>query len=214
MIQGIENCRKLAREVWASFGLPWWMQELGARETTLQAPPTPPCLCRQRFMLLAESIYACRDIREIPREKVVAYARALQHWVEENNLPAGGGPQLLAESVLELREEVKWYLSFTNEEVFWGVALPKKEEEESPETLSIADIPKAPCAPEPAPERRAPKFLGWEKVLHPSWPVVATREIPQPSKTLRPKVGPSQLSQMIPIEPPDWRLPSHLNPPH
>ena len=62
-------------------------------------------------MLLAESIYACRDIREIPQEKVVAYARALQHWAEENNLPAGDGPRLLAESVLELREEVKWYLS-------------------------------------------------------------------------------------------------------
>ena len=43
-------------------------------------------------MLLAESTYACRDIREIPWEKVVAYARALQHWAEENNLPAGSGP--------------------------------------------------------------------------------------------------------------------------
>ena len=58
---------------------------------------------------------------------------------------------MLAESVLELREEVKWYLSFTDEEVFWGVALPKKEEEESPETLSIGDIPKVPCAPEETP---------------------------------------------------------------
>ena len=57
-------------------------------------------------MLPAESYYACRDIREIPQEKVVAYARALQHWAEENNLPAGGGPCLLAESVMELREEV------------------------------------------------------------------------------------------------------------
>ena len=52
-------------------------------------------------MPLAESIYACRDIREIPREKVMAYARALWHWAEENNLPAGGGPCLLAESVME-----------------------------------------------------------------------------------------------------------------
>ena len=40
----------------------------------------------------ADLIYACRDIREIPREKVVAYARALQHWAEQNNLPAGGEP--------------------------------------------------------------------------------------------------------------------------
>ena len=118
-VPGREDCRRLAREVWASFGLPWWMQELGAREATLQAPPALPYLCRQKFMLPAEFIYACRDIREIPREKVVAYARALQHWAEQNNLPAGGGPQLLAKSVLELRKEVKWYLSFTDEEVFW-----------------------------------------------------------------------------------------------
>ena len=43
-------------------------------------------------MLPVESIYACRDIREIPREKVVVYARALQHWAEQNNPPAGGEP--------------------------------------------------------------------------------------------------------------------------
>ena len=143
------------------------MWELGAEGAILQAPNTPPCLHRQKFMLLVESIYVCRDIREIPREKVVVYARALQHWAEQNNLPAGGEPQLLAESMLELREEVKWYLSFTNEEVFWGVALPKKEEE-SLQTLFATDIPKAHHAPEPALEERAPKFLGWEKVLHPS----------------------------------------------
>ena len=127
-------------------------------------------------MLLAESIYTCRDIREIPQEKVVAYARALQHWAEEINLPAGGGPCLLAESVKELREEVKWYLSFSDEEVFQGVALPEKEEDQSPKTLST-DIPKAPCVPEITTERRSPKFLGWEKVLHPSEPVVAAGEI-------------------------------------
>ena len=46
-------------------------------------------------MPLAKSIYACRDIREIPQERVVTYARALQHWAEEINLPAGGGPCLL-----------------------------------------------------------------------------------------------------------------------
>ena len=70
--------------------------------------------------------------------------------------------------MLELREEVRWYLSFTDEEVFWGVALPKKEEEESLKTLSAADVPKVHSALEPALEKRAPKFMGWEKVLHPS----------------------------------------------
>ena len=68
-VPGIEDCRKLAREVQASFRLLQQMQELGVKEATLQAPPTPPCLCRQRFMLPAESIYACMDIREFPLEK-------------------------------------------------------------------------------------------------------------------------------------------------
>ena len=168
MVPGKDDHRKPAREVRPSFGLPWQMRELGTREATLQTPLTPPCLCRQKFILPADSIYACRDIREIPWEKVVAYAMALQHWAEQNNLPAGGELHLLAKSMLELREEVKWYLSFTDEEVFWGVALPKKEEEESPKIPSTADIPKAPCVLEPTPEERAPKLLGWEKVLHPS----------------------------------------------
>ena len=149
-VPGKDDHRKLAREVRASFGLPCWMWELGAREATLQAPPAAPCLCRQKFMPPAESIYACRDIREVPREKVVAYARALQHWAEQNNLPAGGEPCLLAKSVLELREEVKWYLSFTDEEVFWGLTLPEKEEEESPKT---------PCA-RAIPRRESPEVFG------------------------------------------------------
>ena len=167
-VPGKEDARKLAREVRASFRLPWQLQELGSREATLQAPPALPCLCRKRFMPPANLIFACRDIREIPREKVVAYARALQHWVEQNNLPAGGEPCLLVRSVLELREEVKWYLSFTDEEVFWGVALPKEEEEDSLQTPCATNLSEAHCVPESVPEGRAPKILGWEKVLHPS----------------------------------------------
>ena len=94
------------------------MRELGMKEANLQAPPTPPCLCWQKFMPPAQSIYACRVIREIPWEKAVAYARALQHWAEKIDLPAGGRPCQLAKSVKELREEVKCYLSFSDEEVF------------------------------------------------------------------------------------------------
>ena len=50
------------------------------------------------------------------------------------------------------------------------MALPKKEEEDSPQTLHTADVSRTHCAPEPALEERAPKFLGWEKVLHLSQP--------------------------------------------
>ena len=100
---GKGDTRKLAREVRVSLGLPRQLQELGSRDTTQQAPPALLCLHRKRFVPLANSIFACRDIREIPREKAVAYARALQHWAEQNNLPAGGEPHLLARSILELR---------------------------------------------------------------------------------------------------------------
>ena len=117
-VPGEDNTRKLARQVRASFELPWWLQELDAGGATLQAPPALPCLHWQRFMPLADSIFASWDIREVPREKVVAYTRALQYWAEQNDLPTGGEPRLLVKSVLELSEEVKWYLTFTDEEVF------------------------------------------------------------------------------------------------
>ena len=110
--------KRLAREMWASFQLLQQMRELGMKEASLQAPPVSPCFHWQKFMPPGQSIYTCRDIREIPQEKVVAYARALQHWVEKIDLPAGGRPCLLAESVKELREKVKCYLSFSNEEGF------------------------------------------------------------------------------------------------
>ena len=134
----------------------------------------------------ANSIFACRDIREVPREKAVAYARALQYWAEWNKLPTRGEPLLLARSVLGLREEVRWYLSYTDEEIFKRAPLLK--EEESLQTPGPTDLPKAPSMPEPVPERRAPKFVGWENVLHPSWPVVAAGDIPWPTRTPRPKV--------------------------
>ena len=87
------------------------------------------------------------------------------------------------ESVLELREEVKWYLSFTNEEVFQGVALPKKEEEESPKTLSATDIPKVHCVPESALEERAQSFWDGRKYYthcNQWWPLGTSPNQPRP----------------------------------
>ena len=118
MVLGEDNTRELARQVRVSFGLPQWLWELDAEKATLQAPPALPCLCWQTFMPLPDLIFSSWDIREVPREKVVAYARALQYWAEQNDLPTGGELHLLAKGVLELREEVKWYLTFTDEEVF------------------------------------------------------------------------------------------------
>ena len=113
-----------------------------------------------------------------------AFHRAKQPATEERAVPIGrehhgteGG--------------VKFYLSFTDEEVYRGVDLPKKEENcpMVPTTANIittTDIPGATNVPEvqpvpkPMPEKKAPKYAGWEKVLHPSQPVLAAGEIPHP----------------------------------
>ena len=57
-VPGEEDTRKLARQVWASFQLPHQLQELNEEMATLQAPPAPPCLHRQKFMPLPKLIFA------------------------------------------------------------------------------------------------------------------------------------------------------------
>ena len=83
------------------------------------------------------------------------------------------------ESIIELRREIKFYLSFMDEEVFRGVDLPKEEEggPMAPATTNVtpvADIPGAINVPEaqlilnPMLVKKTPKYAGCEKILHPS----------------------------------------------
>ena len=57
---------------------------------------------------------------------MVAYAQSLQFWVKKANLPTQGLPCLLVGSVVELREGMKCYVSFSDEDVFSGMALPEE----------------------------------------------------------------------------------------
>ena len=68
--------------------------------------------------------------KEVPREKVVAYARALQYWAEQNDLPTRGEPHLLAESILSGAKERGKMVSDLqpDEEVFQGVTIPEVED--------------------------------------------------------------------------------------
>ena len=120
------------------------------------------------------------------------YAQALQYWAEKTDPPAGGRPCLLVESVKELQEEMRCYLSFLDEEMLKGM-IPLEEtsaiptQEANPQsTTTPASTPEEEAtmeaAREPAAERRFPKYLGWEKVLHLSQPMVAARQIPHPSR--------------------------------
>ena len=67
----------------------------------------------------------------------MAYAKALQFWVEKANLPTWGQPCLLAGSVVELKEEMKNYISFTDEDTFSGVALPEESQETQPKEATL-----------------------------------------------------------------------------
>ena len=87
------------------------------------------------------------------------------------------------------------YLSFSDKEVFEVVTplegMPSSLVEEA-EPHSMTTIPtitsKEQAAKEtsqkPAKERKCPKFPRWEKVLHPSQPVVVTGQLPHPSRSL------------------------------
>ena len=63
--------------------------------------------------------------------------------------------------------------------------------------LALPTFPRPPCVPKPALEGRARKFVGWEMVLHPSQPVVATRDIPWPTRTPKSRVEGRQIPHMI-----------------
>ena len=184
-----ENMGRLAWEVRASFQPPRHMHELDPKKAPFHAPPAPLSLHQQRFMPPVISAFACWDIQEIPREKTIAYARALQCIAEENNLPKSNQPCLLAESVVELRREVGFYLSFTDEEVLQGVELPQEERSSlSVPTAPTTDAPVNINTPETPPiSEEAPKYAGWNMVIHPSQPVVATGETPQ--LTTMPRAG-------------------------
>ena len=97
-------------------------------------------------------------------------------------------------SVKELWEKMSCYLSFSDKEVFKDVTplegIPTSLTEEA-KSHSMTAIP-AIASPEqvaretsqePAKERKSPKFPRWEKVLHPSWPVVVTGQLPCPSRS-------------------------------
>ena len=56
----------------------------------------------------------------------MTYAQALQFWAEKANLPTQGQLCLLAGSVVELREEMKYYISFPDGAIFSGMALPEE----------------------------------------------------------------------------------------
>ena len=188
-----------------------------------KAPPAPPCLLRKNFQPPPDTIFACWDIREIQREKMIAYAHALQYWAEKPDLPTGGQTCWLAKSVKELQKEMKCYLYFSDREVFEGVTsmegMPSCPVEEA-EPLSMMTAPTTTSKEQavketpqkPVKEMKFPKYPRWEKMLHPSWPVVVAGQPPHPSRSLEWTyllvANCNQHTDIVPPEPPfpPWEL--------
>ena len=70
-----------------------------------------------------------------------------------------------------------------------GVDLPKEEENKpSAPTTAAADTPGTTAAVETLPTQKVtPDYTGWNTILHPSQPVIATGEVPQPTTVLQAK---------------------------
>ena len=68
---------------------------------------------------------------------MITYARGLQYWAEKHNLPESPDPCPLAGGVVELREAVREYVTFTNCDVFQdlGVVYPGATNQQPQTTL-------------------------------------------------------------------------------
>ena len=138
-IPDVDDHQELAQKVQVSFELLQQISEWHGVENYLQAPLALPCICQRDFLPQPDPKFACQDIRESQLEKVVAYAQALQFWVEKADPPTHGQPHLLAGIILELREAMECYISFPDDAIFGGVALPEETlttelEETAPES--------------------------------------------------------------------------------
>ena len=120
----------------------------------------------------------------------MVYAQALQFWVEKANLPSWDQPCLLVGSIVEFREEMKCYVSFSDEDIFSGMALLEEPsitqsmeatQDSAQPTQTNSPVKKAAMkvTKEPTKKEQPPnQFPGWKEVIHPSRPVVATGQIP------------------------------------
>ena len=137
----VGNFQELAQKIWASSELSQWMSDIHDIENYYLAPPAPKCLCQKDFLLPPDPMFPCQDIQEEQLEKTIAYAQAAQYWVEKANPPTPGQPCLLARSILKLRETMEWYISFSDDTILDGVALPEGFLEDWTQLTNSRDVP-------------------------------------------------------------------------
>ena len=109
-IPGIRDPQKLAQKIRDSFYIP----EVRMRtlwEPGYTVPPTPKSLNRNAFL---PDDLSYQDVQKKSALLIVAYAQSLQYWAEKQSPPKSQNLCPLAESVVELQEAVKEYITFTH----------------------------------------------------------------------------------------------------
>ena len=86
-------------------------------------PPAPRSLDRNAFL---PDDLSYQDMWQKAALLTVAYARSLQYWAEKQSPPRHWSLRPLVESVIELQETVKEYITFNHQDVICGLGTEEK----------------------------------------------------------------------------------------
>ena len=113
-IPNVEDYIKLTQKIWPSFEIPKARCEALKVTNDYSALPALKCIGRK---LVLDSGLPCQDYHPAATQKTLAYAQALQYWVEKANPPSPGKLHQLAECIQELREAMKPFTTFHNHDI-------------------------------------------------------------------------------------------------
>ena len=116
-IVGIRDPQKLTQKIRASFYIPE-VRKRTLLEPGYTVPPAPRSLDRNAFL---PDDLSHQDVQQKPALLTVAYARSLQYWMEKQSLLRHWSLHPLVESVIELWEVVKEYITFNHQDIIHGL---------------------------------------------------------------------------------------------
>ena len=167
------RCSEIGPVFWATFEVP------SVRMEALEGQPftMPPALkCVQRCKFLLDGL-PCQDMRIKPHQMTLAYARALQYWVEKVNPLVSGEPCPLARSVRELGWQVGRQVTCDEQDILDGLRDIQLEDEEGKtppvESSAMTDVEAAQPSPAETPLAEDPTRPDDEgegkEQMYPSW---------------------------------------------
>ena len=117
VIPNVEDHQELAWKVRTSFEVPMaWIQAQGG-ENEYSVLPDPKCIGKDRFLPPLDPWIGNQEYHLGQPRKTLAYAKALQYWVEREKPSIPSKPHQLMKSILELRWAMEPFTTFEDSEV-------------------------------------------------------------------------------------------------